>query len=89
MKDSFIGRQLGNLMNRQVQGMFKDDPDSPTAILMQATVREAPLRLMLMMGDGAVSREMLHGLLIMMNGRLLKGLAALVKAIRANRKQQK
>ncbi len=86
MKDSFIGRQLGNMMNRQIQGMIKDDPDSPTAQLMQAIVREAPLRLMLMMGDGAVSREMLHALLIMMNGKFFKGLAALVKAIRANGK---
>ncbi len=88
MNDSFIGRQLGNMMNRQIQGMIKDDPDSPTAQLMQAIVREAPLRLMLMMGDGAVSREMLDALLIMMNGKFFKGLAALVKAIRANRKQQ-
>jgi len=75
-------------MNRQIQGMIKDDPDSPTAHLMQAVVREAPLRLMLMMGDGAVSREMLDALLIMMNGKFFKGLGALVKAVRANRKQQ-
>lgn len=88
MNDSFIGRQLGNMMNRQIQGMIKDDPDSPTAHLMQAIVREAPLRLMLMMGDGAASREMLHALLIMMNGKFFKGLAALVKAIRAIIKQQ-
>lgn len=86
MNDSFIGRQLGNRMNRQVQGMLKGDLDSPTAQLMQVIAREAPLRTMLMMGDGTVSREMLYALLIMINGKFFKGLAALVKAIRANKK---
>ncbi|MCP4600167.1 MAG: glycosyl hydrolase, partial [Proteobacteria bacterium] len=85
MKDSFIGRQLGNFMNRQVQGMLKGDLDSPTAQLMQVVAREAPLRIMLMSGEGSVSREMLYALLIMINGKFFKGLAALVKAIRANK----
>jgi len=87
MKDSFIGRQLGNYMNRQVRAMVKDDPDSPTAYLMQAVVREMPLRTMLMMAGGAVSREMLHALLIMINGKFFRGLLALLKAIWAKRKK--
>jgi glyoxylase-like metal-dependent hydrolase (beta-lactamase superfamily II) len=83
MQDSFIGRQLLNLMSRQMQNMVKDDPDSPTAYLMQAVFKEAPLRTMLMFGGGAVSREMLDALLLMVNGKSFKGSFELVKAIRA------
>ena len=88
MKDSFIGRQLGNMMNRQIEGMIKDDPDGPTAQLMRIIAREAPLRMMLMMGDGAVSREILDALLVMINGKFFKGLAALAKAIKAKKRQR-
>jgi beta-glucosidase len=84
MRDSFVGRQLGNFMQRQIEGMIKEDPDSPTAHLMTAAVKEAPLRLMLMMGEG-ITREMLDALLLILNGRLLRGLASLIKAVRANR----
>ena len=86
MKGSFIGRLLGNFMNRQVQGMLKDDLDSPTAQLMQVVAREAPLRIMLMSGEGSISRGMLDALLIMINGKFFKGLAAFLKAARASRK---
>ena len=85
MKDSFIGRQLGKLMQRQVEGMIGDDTDSPSAQLMLVIAREAPLRTMLMMGEG-VTREMLEALLLMLNGKSLAGLLALLQALWANRK---
>ncbi len=85
MKDSFIGRQLGKLMRRQVEGMIGDDTDSPSAQLMLVIAREAPLRTMLMMGEG-VTREMLEALLLMLNGKSLAGLLALLQALWANRK---
>ncbi|MCK4898480.1 MAG: glycoside hydrolase family 3 C-terminal domain-containing protein [Anaerolineales bacterium] len=81
LQDSFIGRQLGKVMQRQVQSSIKDDEESPTAQLFKAMAREAPLRTMLMMGG--ITREMLNALLIMINGKFFKGLYALVKAIRA------
>ena len=70
-------------MNRQVKAMIASgDEDSPTAMLLSAIVEEAPLRTMLMTGDGTVSREMLEALLIMLNGRFFNGLGALISAAR-------
>ncbi len=85
MQDSFVGRLLFYFMRKQIQGMIQDQEDTPIGVLMQAAVREGPLRLMLMSG-GQVSREMLEALLNMINGRIFKGLWALVKAVRANKK---
>jgi beta-glucosidase len=83
MRESFVGRLLAGYMKRQVNALIKGgDEDSPTALLLEAIVREAPLRTMLMTGDGAVSREMLDALLIMINGKFFKGLGALIKALR-------
>ena len=85
MQGSFIGRLLGGYMKRQVDAMIESgDEDSPTALLMSALVKEAPLRVMLMTPDAAVSREMLDALLIMLNGRFFKGLGALISAARNN-----
>jgi beta-glucosidase len=83
MQDSFIGRLLGRFMKSQVNAMIaSEDEESPTALLLAANVKEAPLRAMLMTPDGAVSREMLDALLIMINGRFFKGLGALIAAAR-------
>lgn len=83
MQDSFVGQLLGSFMKRQVDRMIASEhKDSPTALLMSAIVEEAPLRTMLMTGGGAVSREMLDALLIMINGQFFKGVGALIRAAR-------
>ncbi len=81
MQDSFIGRLFGNVMGRQLQRLVQDDPDSPTSLVMRAVMREAPLRLIMMMGD-ELNRGMAEGLLLMINGKYLKGLFGLLKAVR-------
>jgi beta-glucosidase len=83
MQDSTIGRVLGWYMKRQVNAMIAgEDADSPSALLLSAIVKEAPLRTMLMTPDAAISREMLEALLIMINGRFFKGLGGLISAAR-------
>ena len=82
MNDSFIGRQLFNMMQKQMAKMLEGQEESPTAKFMQAMAQEAPLRTMLMMSDGAVTRPMLEALLDLMNGSYFSGGKALVKAIR-------
>ncbi len=82
MNDSFIGRQLANMMDKQIMGMVKDDPESATALMMRSMVKGLPLRAILMMGGDNLNRGMLDGLLIMLNGKFLKGLVVLVKAAR-------
>jgi hypothetical protein len=86
MDDSFIGRQLANFMKKKINNLFAGQEDTPIGLMMTATAREAPLRTMLMVGDGSVTRDMLDALLTAINGRFFKGLAAFMKAIWANRK---
>jgi beta-glucosidase len=79
MQGSFVGRQLRSYMQRELTTLV-DEADETNALLLQAMAREAPLRLMLMAGDERLSRDMLEGLLLMINGRYLKGVLALVKS---------
>jgi beta-glucosidase len=83
MQDSFVGRLLGSMMQRQISAMIGGDKESPNALLMESAIREGPLRLLMMFSDGAVTREMLDALLLMINGKFLKGLSALIRALRA------
>ena len=80
MGESFIGRLLHGFMKKQVGKMVEGKEDTPTGLLMQAVANEAPLRTLLMAGDGNLNREMLEGLVIMMNGKFFKGLSVLMKA---------
>jgi beta-glucosidase len=82
MSDSFIGRQLHNVMKSQMAKMIQSQEDTPLALLLEAVMHEMPLRGMLMTGDGPLTREMLDALLIMTNGKFLKGAGALIRAIR-------
>ena len=82
MADSFIGRLLHSYMGKQMAKIIEGQEDTPTALLMEAMAKEAPLRTMLMVGDGSITREMLDGLIIMINGHFFKGAAALIKAAR-------
>ena len=60
--------------------MIAGQEGTPTAYLMQAMAREMPLRSMLMMGDGPLSRGMLDSLLVIINGDFFKGLFSFVRA---------
>jgi beta-glucosidase len=81
MSDSFIGRLLFKMMNRQVHKMFKStDEDNPLMEMVEAMLKEMPLRSLAMMSDGALKRGTLEALLLMINGKYLKGLSALVRS---------
>ena len=82
MGESFIGRQLNAYMNKQMTKMIGDQEGTPTAMLMQAIASEMPLRGILMMDGGAISREMLDSVVALANGHLIKGVGGLLKAIR-------
>jgi hypothetical protein len=43
--------------------------------------REMPMRGMLMVADGSITREILEALLLLINGSFLKGLSAMIKAM--------
>jgi len=85
MDDSFFGRQLAKFMKKQIDNLFAGQEDTPIGLMMTSMVREAPLRTMLMAGDGRVTRGMLDALLTAINGKFFKGLGGFVKAIWENR----
>ena len=79
MSDSFIGRQLYKITKGQLDKMIQGKEDTPTGALMRAMIQEMPMRSMLMFG-GPLNRPKLEGLLMMINGHLIKGLAVFIKA---------
>jgi beta-glucosidase len=81
MQESFIGRQLYGMLSKQMGKMIEGQEDTPTALMMNAMMKEMPLRSMLMFGDGSISRGMLDGLLLMINGKFFKGLGAVIKGM--------
>lgn len=82
MSDSWLARQLLNLMNVQVKKMVGgDDPDNPLLAMVENMLKEMPLRAMLMMSNGALNRPKLEALLMMINGKGLRGFGALLKSL--------
>lgn len=79
MRGSLIGRQLFNLLSKQMCKMVEGKEDTPMGMLMLAMVNEMPLRTILMMG-GPLNRPKLEALLLIINGHVLKGLAALIRS---------
>jgi beta-glucosidase len=65
---------------------IKDDPESPMAREMRDFLKYMPLRMMVMFGSG-ISLDMLEGLLLMINGKLLQGMRLLWRALRENRRR--
>jgi hypothetical protein len=81
MRDSFLGRRLYNYMQKQMATFVKGHEDAPMGLLMASVAREMPLRGVLMMSNGAVSREAMEAFVAIMNGKILRGGGALLKAI--------
>ena len=81
MDDSFVGQRLYKTMSSQMGKLFAGQEDTPMGLLMEAMSREMPLRGMLMGGDGRLTRGMLDALLLLANGKSLRGVGALIRAI--------
>lgn len=82
LSGSLIGRQLIRMMNKQISKMIAGIEGTPTAMLMEAMIRELPLRGMLTFGDGTLTREMIEALLVLINGKFFQGAGALIQALR-------
>jgi len=86
MSGSFIGRQLFNMLSKNIKVMIKDKEDTPTGLMMKSMMHEMPLRSMLMMG-GSMNRDKLEAMLTMINGQFFKGVLAFIRANRAVKKK--
>ena len=82
MQHSFIARRLQKTMQKQMQAMIGEDDQSPNALTMQGVMNDAPLRTFLMSGGDQINREMINGLLLLINQHFFKGIATLLRARR-------
>lgn len=80
LQHSFVARKLTKVIKKQAADLIGGDPDSPNTKMMQAMVAEAPLRSLLMFGGDAMNRGVVNGILLMINGKFLKGLSLLLKS---------
>jgi len=79
MQESFVGHRLKKIMENQLNERIKHDPDSPNSQMMKAAIQTAPPRLIMMFTD-ILNREMMDGLMEVINGKFFKGLFALLRA---------
>jgi beta-glucosidase len=80
MRKSLVVSQLQKTMQKQVDVIIGNDPDSPNAQMVQTVLGEAPLRTLLLFGGGAISRGLVDGLLLMINRKYVKGLSQVLKS---------
>jgi beta-glucosidase len=78
MTDSLVARQFNKAMIKQADKMIKDGEENPMGAMMRAMMKEMPLRPMLMFGS-VFNRPKLEALLLMMNGRIIPGLLAMLR----------
>ncbi|MFN2107422.1 MAG: fibronectin type III-like domain-contianing protein, partial [Candidatus Promineifilaceae bacterium] len=86
LKDSIVGRRLYSYLEGQMAKMVEGQEDTPTGVLMMAVAREMPLRGILMMGDGSISREILDGLIDLTNGKYVHGAEELLRGMVGGRR---
>ncbi len=79
MTSTFAGRLFYRLVSKMAAKMTPGTEDTPTAAMLRASLRENPLRSLLMPGS-PLTRPQLEAILMIVNGRLLKGIHALIKA---------
>jgi beta-glucosidase len=82
MDDSWIGRSLFRLLKKMQARMLQGQEESVTTLIWRAGLQTAPMRAILLLDNASFSRESLEALLMMINGHFIKGLSALIKAIR-------
>jgi beta-glucosidase len=82
MDDSWIGRSLFRLLKKMQARMLQGQEDSVTSLIWRAGLQTAPMRAILLLDNAFFNRESLEALLVMINGHFVKGLRALIKAIR-------
>jgi beta-glucosidase len=84
IKDKRLGRLMHKIIAKKTDEMYSNpdnNNDEGFKRMAEATQLETPLRAFGMMSEGLLPPARLEGLLLIMNGRLLKGLLKLFRAI--------
>ncbi len=78
---------LMRVMRRQAMAFAGGDPTSPLGRIIAAAIGDMSLRMFRMMTGGAVDGRLLHGLLLLTNGRYGLGLRTVLRAALAGRRE--
>lgn len=76
---TFTGRLVQKIAMRELKKMMGAGEEPKTVAMMQAMVREMPLKNFGMLGGVNIPMETIDGLILILNGHLLKGLFKMVK----------
>ncbi len=89
MQHAFAARRLYKTLSKQVQEMISDDPESPHAKMIAAMMADAPLRTLMLLASDRLNRATAEALLLLINRRFFKGLAAILRARRKKSSRDK
>ncbi len=81
MTSTFAGWLFFRLVSKMAAKMTPGAADTPTEAMVQASLRENPLRSLLMPGS-PLTRPQLEAILMIINGKLLNGIHTLIKTRR-------
>jgi beta-glucosidase len=73
MADTIAGRLLYNVIQRKIAKLTGGNDDEPISIMMKRMGEELPLRGMMIMNSEKLTYGMLDGVLMLINGRALRG----------------
>ncbi len=79
LRGTLIGKLLLKMVERSVENLIQEDPDSPTALMIRSMVKTIPLRTLMIMGGDRFNPGMMEGLVEMINGRFLSGLWMIIR----------
>jgi beta-glucosidase len=82
IRGSLVGWLLRNIIWGFARAANKDDPEGGMARQTEYFLKYMPLRMMVMFSSGGIRLDMLEGLLELINGKLLKGIYRLWRAVR-------
>ncbi len=82
VRGNIIGKRLHATVLENMRKVLGSGGDETTNLMVERVIDEMPLRNLVLFSGGQFSFEMVDGLLAMMNGRLISGVIALVKASR-------
>ena len=54
-------------MKNEAKKLTRQDPDSPTALMIQSMIKTMPLRTLMIFGGERVNPDMMDGLLVLIN----------------------
>ncbi len=81
VRATFAGKVLNRMVMGAVTKMAGPNPNESMHRMIVRMMEGMPLRALVMMSQGAMSADMVGGLLLMMNGHSFKGMAKLVRSL--------